>query len=94
MQKWRAVVLISDGQEDETQHLFDDPTSMHYGSFEQQHMNGQEDPQEVQREIEALQQVVARTSKYVPLLSSVQPWILGIQTPGEHDTAHRVHEGT
>ena len=62
-------VLIPDGQEDETQHLFDDPTSMHYGSFEQQHMNGQEDPQEVQREIEALQQVVARTSKYVPLQS-------------------------
>jgi len=28
-------------------------------------MAGQEDPQEVQREIEALQRVVARTSEYV-----------------------------
>jgi hypothetical protein len=30
-------------------------------------MMGQEDPQEVQREIEALQRVVARTSEYVAL---------------------------
>lgn len=37
---------------------------MHYGSFDQQHMMCQEDPQEVQREIEALQRVVARTSEY------------------------------
>ncbi|KAK0629306.1 late endosomal/lysosomal adaptor and MAPK and MTOR activator-domain-containing protein [Bombardia bombarda] len=47
--------------EDEAQHLFDE-TNIHYGSFDQQHMMGQEDPQEVQREIEALQRVVARTS--------------------------------
>ncbi|KAM7200011.1 Late endosomal/lysosomal adaptor and MAPK and MTOR activator domain containing protein [Rhypophila sp. PSN 637] len=49
-------------EEDEAQHLFDDPNNLHYGSFDQQHMMGQEDPQEVQREIEALQRVVARTS--------------------------------
>ncbi|KAK3315801.1 late endosomal/lysosomal adaptor and MAPK and MTOR activator-domain-containing protein [Apodospora peruviana] len=49
-------------EDDEAQHLFDDPNNMHYGSFDQQHMMGQEDPQEVQREIEALQRVVARTS--------------------------------
>ncbi|KAK3693221.1 late endosomal/lysosomal adaptor and MAPK and MTOR activator-domain-containing protein [Podospora appendiculata] len=49
-------------EEDEAQHLFDDPSNLHYGSFDQQHMMGQEDPQEVQREIEALQRVVARTS--------------------------------
>lgn len=30
-------------------------------------MMGQEDPQEVQREIEALQRVVARTSEYATL---------------------------
>jgi len=30
-------------------------------------MTGVEDPQEVQREIEALQRVVARTSEYVPI---------------------------
>ncbi|KAL2133839.1 hypothetical protein VTI74DRAFT_1562 [Chaetomium olivicolor] len=49
-------------EDDEAQHLFDDPNNIHYGSFDQQHMMGQEDPQEVQREIEALQRVVARTS--------------------------------
>ncbi|KAK1759883.1 late endosomal/lysosomal adaptor and MAPK and MTOR activator-domain-containing protein [Echria macrotheca] len=49
-------------EEDEAQHLFDDPNNMGYGSFDQQHMAGVEDPQEVQREIEALQRVVARTS--------------------------------
>ena len=53
-------------QEDEAQNLFD-PNNLHYGSFDQQHMMGQEDPQEVQREIEALQRVVARTSEYVPV---------------------------
>ncbi|KAL2177519.1 late endosomal/lysosomal adaptor and MAPK and MTOR activator-domain-containing protein [Thermothelomyces heterothallicus CBS 202.75] len=51
-----------DEEEDEAQHLFDDPNNLHYGSFDQQHMMGQEDPQEAQREIEALQRVVARTS--------------------------------
>jgi hypothetical protein len=51
-----------DEEEDEAQHLFDDPNNLLYGSFDQQHMMGQEDPQEVQREIEALQRVVARTS--------------------------------
>ena len=52
-------------EEDEARHLFDDPNNLHYNSFDQQHMMGQEDPQEVQREIEALQRVVARTSEYV-----------------------------
>jgi hypothetical protein len=36
---------------------------MHYGSFGEQQVNGQDDPQEAQREIEALQRVVARTSE-------------------------------
>lgn len=39
---------------------------MHYGSLGQQQLTGQEDPLETQREIEALQRVVARTSEYVP----------------------------
>ncbi|KXX83062.1 hypothetical protein MMYC01_200469 [Madurella mycetomatis] len=67
-------------EDDEAQHLFDDPNNMHYGSFDQQHMMGQEDPQEVQREIEALQRVVARTSDnmvdiydIVPQDKAVQP---------------------
>jgi len=59
-------LTVSAQEEDESQHLFDDPNNLHYGSFDQQHMMmGQEDPQEVQREIEALQRVVARTSEYV-----------------------------
>jgi hypothetical protein len=53
-------------QEDEAQRLFDDPSALHYGSFDAHHMNGPEDPLEVQREIEALQRVVARTSEYAP----------------------------
>lgn len=36
---------------------------MHYGSFGEQQVNGHEDPQETQRETEALQRVVARTSE-------------------------------
>lgn len=59
------TLTLSLNQDDEAQHLFDDPNNMHYGSFDQQHMAGQEDPQEVQREIEALQRVVARTSEYI-----------------------------
>lgn len=60
-------------QDDEAQHLFDDPNNLQYGSFEQQQMMGPEDPQEVQREIEALQRVVARTSEYAPLAPTTHP---------------------
>lgn len=64
-------------QDDEAQHLFEDPNSLHYGSFDQQHMTGQEDPQEVQREIEALQRVVTRTSEYVspPVPARDHAWL-------------------
>ncbi len=50
-------------QEDESQLLFNDANGMHYGSFGEQHMTGQDDPLGVQREIEALLRVVARTSE-------------------------------
>lgn len=50
-------------QDDESRLLFDDPNNMQYGSFGEQHMAGQHDPLEAQREIEALQRVVARTSE-------------------------------
>ncbi|KAB5543132.1 late endosomal/lysosomal adaptor and MAPK and MTOR activator-domain-containing protein [Coniochaeta sp. 2T2.1] len=49
-------------EDDESRLLFDDANGMHYGSFGEQQASGQEDPQETQREIEALQRVVARTS--------------------------------
>ncbi len=38
---------------------------MQYGSFSEHNVNSQADPLESQREVEALQRVVARTSKYI-----------------------------
>ncbi len=67
-------------QEDESRLLFDDPNGMHYGSFGEQQINGQDDPLEVQREIEALQRVVARTSEYLspsPPRSPLPAWRAG-----------------
>ncbi|KAL8372523.1 hypothetical protein RB595_002042 [Gaeumannomyces hyphopodioides] len=49
-------------EDDESRLLFDDPNGLHYGSFGQQQMTGQDDQLEAQREIEALQRVVARTN--------------------------------
>ncbi|KAK4238116.1 late endosomal/lysosomal adaptor and MAPK and MTOR activator-domain-containing protein [Achaetomium macrosporum] len=60
-------------EDDEAQHLFEDSSNMHYGSFGQQHMMGQEDPQEAQREIEALQRVVARTSNNMVDIYEIVP---------------------
>jgi len=52
-------------QDEQQRLLFDDPHANHYGSFGDQNTGlVQADPQEVQREIEALQKVVAQTSKY------------------------------
>lgn len=50
-------------QDEESRLLFDDPDTIHYGSFGEQQVTGQNDPLEAQREIEALQRVVARTSE-------------------------------
>jgi len=43
--------------------LFDDAHGNHYGSFGDQNAVVQADPQEAQRETEALQKVVMQTSK-------------------------------
>lgn len=52
-------------QDENSRLLFDDPHANHYGSFGDQGAGTmQADPQEVQRETEALQKVVAQTSKY------------------------------
>ncbi|KAH8896600.1 hypothetical protein GQ53DRAFT_743239 [Thozetella sp. PMI_491] len=75
-------------EEDEAQRLFDDPSGMHYGSFDQQHLNGQEDPQEVQREIEALQQVVARTSNNLVDIYEIDPQDKTLQSSAAHPYAH------
>jgi len=42
---------------------------MQYGSFAEHNLNSQADPLESQREVEALQRVVARTSKYATQVS-------------------------
>ena len=53
-------------QDESSRLLFEDPHGNHYGSFADPNAGvAQADPQEVQRETEALQKVVAQTSKYV-----------------------------
>lgn len=60
-------------EDDGSRLLNDDINNMHYGSFGQQQMTGQEDPQETQREIEALQRVVARTSDNMVDIFEITP---------------------
>ena len=56
-------------QDESSRLLFDDPHGNHYGSFGDQGAGIiQADPQEVQRETEALQKVVTQTSKYACML--------------------------
>jgi len=61
--------------EDESSRLlFDDPHGHHYGSFGDQHAGvTQADPQEVQRETEALQKVVAQTSNHLVDIFALVP---------------------
>ncbi|KAI0477208.1 late endosomal/lysosomal adaptor and MAPK and MTOR activator-domain-containing protein [Xylariaceae sp. FL0804] len=49
-------------EDDPSRLLLDDPNHIQYGSFGEQNLNPQADPLESQREHEALQRVVARTS--------------------------------
>ncbi|KAI0395484.1 late endosomal/lysosomal adaptor and MAPK and MTOR activator-domain-containing protein [Xylariaceae sp. FL0594] len=53
--------------------LFDDPTHMQYGSFAEHNLNSQADPLESQREVEALQRVVARTSNNLVDVFEITP---------------------
>ncbi|KAM0532245.1 hypothetical protein ACHAPP_007184 [Verticillium nonalfalfae] len=59
--------------DEESRLLFDDPNGIHYGSFGDQSMSGQEDPVEVQRENEALQRVVAKTSDNMVDIFEIAP---------------------
>ncbi|KAI0176565.1 hypothetical protein GGR52DRAFT_541622 [Hypoxylon sp. FL1284] len=63
-------------EDDVSRLLFDDPTNIQYGSFGDHNLNAQADPLESQREVEALQRVVARTSKYAPLYLATQPIVV------------------
>ncbi|KAI0437582.1 late endosomal/lysosomal adaptor and MAPK and MTOR activator-domain-containing protein [Xylaria telfairii] len=56
-------------EDDVSRLLFDDPNNLQYGSFADHNLNAQGDPLESQREVEALQRVVARTSKYATRVS-------------------------
>lgn len=63
-------MLLHYRQDDVSRLLIDDPNSFQYGSFSDQNMNAQTDPLESQRENEAVQKVVAKTSKYVAILGA------------------------
>ncbi len=63
------MLIASILQDDVSRLLFDDPNHMQYGSFADHNLNSQADPLESQREVEALQRIVARTSKYAVRLS-------------------------
>ncbi|KAF4998334.1 hypothetical protein FGRMN_3214 [Fusarium graminum] len=52
-------------KEEENRLLYDDANGMQYGSFGDQAINGENDTLESQRENEALQRVIAKTSEYV-----------------------------
>lgn len=60
-------------EDEESRLLFDDPNGIHYGSFGEQQMTSQSDPMEAQREIEALQRVVARTSDNMVDIFEIAP---------------------
>jgi hypothetical protein len=51
-------------EDEENRLIYDDANGMQYGSFGDPGMNGDVDTAEVQRETDALQQVVAKTSRF------------------------------
>lgn len=60
-------------EEDESRLLLDDPSSFQYGSFGEQNANAHTDPLESQRELEALQKVVAKTSNNLVDIFEIAP---------------------
>ncbi|KAH8587143.1 late endosomal/lysosomal adaptor and MAPK and MTOR activator-domain-containing protein [Bisporella sp. PMI_857] len=61
-------------EDEQSRLLFDDPHATQYGSFENNHTGViQADPQEVQRETEALQKVVAQTSNHLVDIFAMVP---------------------
>lgn len=53
-------------QNEDNRLLYDDGNGIQYGSFGDSVLNGDSETAEAQRETEALQRVVAKTSKFVP----------------------------
>ncbi|KAI1757933.1 late endosomal/lysosomal adaptor and MAPK and MTOR activator-domain-containing protein [Xylaria castorea] len=60
-------------EDDVSRLLFDDPNNLQYGSFAEHNLNSQGDPLESQREVEALQRVVARTSNNLVDVFEITP---------------------
>ncbi|KAI1374430.1 late endosomal/lysosomal adaptor and MAPK and MTOR activator-domain-containing protein [Hypoxylon crocopeplum] len=60
-------------EDDVSRLLFDDPNNLQYGSFGEHNLNPQADPLESQREVEALQKVVARTSNNLVDVFEITP---------------------
>ncbi|KAI1338903.1 late endosomal/lysosomal adaptor and MAPK and MTOR activator-domain-containing protein [Xylariaceae sp. FL0016] len=60
-------------EDDVSRLLFDDPNNIQYGSFGEHHLSPQADPLESQRETEALQRVVARTSNNLVDVFEIAP---------------------
>ncbi|KAK8116476.1 uncharacterized protein PG998_004757 [Apiospora kogelbergensis] len=60
-------------EDDVSRLLIDDPNNFQYGSFSDQNMNAQTDPLESQRENEAVQKVVAKTSNNLVDIFEIAP---------------------
>ncbi|KAK8030168.1 hypothetical protein PG993_011459 [Apiospora rasikravindrae] len=60
-------------EDDVSRLLIDDPNNFQYGSFSDQNMNAQADPLESQRENEAVQKVVAKTSNNLVDIFEIAP---------------------
>ncbi|KAK8078792.1 hypothetical protein PG994_002599 [Apiospora phragmitis] len=60
-------------KDDVSRLLIDDPNNFQYGSFSDQNMNAQADPLESQRENEAVQKVVAKTSNNLVDVFEIAP---------------------
>ncbi|KAK8062169.1 hypothetical protein PG997_014266 [Apiospora hydei] len=60
-------------EDDVSRLLIDDPNNFQYGSFSDQNMNTQADPLESQRENEAVQKVVAKTSNNLVDIFEIAP---------------------
>ncbi|CAM1505756.1 Fc.00g113930.m01.CDS01 [Cosmosporella sp. VM-42] len=60
-------------EDEENRLLYDDANGMQYGSFGDQNLAGENDTLEVQRENEALQRVVARTSNNMVDIFEIAP---------------------
>ncbi|KAJ3567236.1 hypothetical protein NPX13_g6843 [Xylaria arbuscula] len=60
-------------EDDVSRLLFDDPNHIQYNTFGDHNLNSEADPLESQREVEALQRIVARTSNHLVDVFQITP---------------------